>query len=47
MTGEDLYNLWVEAMARNDIEVDPWEQLSLDDQNAWSQVGAQVLPIEA
>lgn len=42
MTGEDLYNLWVEAMLNNGVEVDTWEQLDLDSQNAWDQVAAQI-----
>lgn len=42
LTGEALYALYVEAMAEQGCEVDPWADLGEVDRTAWDSVAAQV-----
>lgn len=44
MTGEDLYNLWVEAMGLQGIRIDEdWSQVDDAEQAAWEDVAKQVV----
>lgn len=42
MTGEELYQLYVEAMETQGTAVDSWEDLDYTDHAAWSAVAEQV-----
>lgn len=45
MTGEDLYNLWAEAMKTQGVEVDDWVSMDERTQAAWETVAEQVQEI--
>lgn len=42
MTGEDLYNLYSEAMAIQGCDADSWEECEEIDRRAWEIVAEQV-----
>lgn len=44
MSGEDLYNLYVEAMEKQGAGVDVWDALNPVDQAVWDDVADQVVP---
>jgi hypothetical protein len=36
--GEQMYGMWSDEMATQNVEVDPWEDLSPEDQRAWGRL---------
>lgn len=42
MSGQELYNMYVEAMAAEGCVLDEWEQLGDIDRNAWDKVALQL-----
>lgn len=44
MNGKDLYQFWVEANESEDVGVEPWEDLSYDDQVVWDKTARALGP---
>ena len=42
MTGEELYEMYVNEMKRQRVGVDPWEDLPVTDQNAWNEMAEKL-----
>lgn len=42
MSGEDLFNLWAEAMAEEGVDVDGWEHVEEAEAMAWRRLAEQV-----
>ena len=40
MEGQELYELWAQGMAREDVQVDDWEDV--DDRGAWEFAASKV-----
>lgn len=42
MTGLELYELWMEAMAEEGIDAGGWDDLADEEQAAWERTASQV-----
>lgn len=42
MTGQELYEIWVDAMRRQSVDVAPWHELDIESRAAWQATAREI-----